>query len=148
MKCAVLIVLAVVLSACVPHIDQRELKPVKAGESIALAAPLRVIEDRGLSKIEWQLLPGTYVERFSLPAGRVFLSEQRLVQATTTLGEKVFHPGGWIVLKDKPGQATLYILRGKSGQEMGRSVLLDVAAGVEGDLTLIADFPLSTLKRR
>ena len=42
---------------------------------------------------------------------------------TTTLGEKAMHAGGFIIPKDKK-------------------------AGVEGDLTLIADFKLSDLKRR
>jgi len=42
---------------------------------------------------------------------------------TTTLGEKAMHACGFIIPKDKK-------------------------AGVEGDLTLIADFKLSDLKRR
>jgi hypothetical protein len=109
---------------------------------------LKAIEDRGLVKLEWQLLPGTYVERFSSSSGRVFLSEGHLVQATTTLGEKVLNPGGFIVLRERPGMATLYVVRGKSGHKMVKSVLLDLAAGVEGDLTLITDFKLSEIRKR
>ena len=75
------------------------------------------------------------------------MQEGNLVQVTPTLGEKVLHPGGFIMLKERPGFGTLYIVRGKSGQ-MIKSVLLDLAAGVEGDLTLITDFRLSDIKRR
>ena len=147
MKSIVFAFLAITLSGCVNHISQRKLEPVLSGERINIAAPLKVIENRGLVKLEWQLLPGTYVDTFASASGRVFLSEGRLVQATTTLGEKTFHPGGFIMLKDKPGLGTLCIVRGKSGLEMSKSLLLDVVAGVEGDLTLITDFLLSDIKR-
>jgi hypothetical protein len=33
-------------------------------------------------------------------------------------------------------------------REMSKSLLLDIVLGVEGDLTLITDFPLSDIKRR
>lgn len=148
MKTVLFALLAAALSGCVSHIEQRKLVPVASGESVTIAAPLKAIENRGLSKLEWQLLPGTYSERFSSSAGRVFLSEGRLVQATTALGEKTQHPGGFIMLKDRPGYGKLYIVRGKSGQQMAKSALLDLAAGVEGDLTLITDFQLSDIKRR
>lgn len=148
MKSIVFAFLAIALSGCVSHISQRKLEPVLSGERINIVAPLKVIENRGLVKLEWQLLPGMYVEKFASATGRVFLSEGRIVQATTTLGEKTFHPGGFIMRKDNPGLGTLYIVRGKSGLEMSKSLLLDIAAGVEGDLTLIADFPLSDIKRR
>jgi hypothetical protein len=147
MKSLVLACCAAVLSGCVSHIEQRKLEPPASHERIRVAMPLKAIEDRGLSKLEWQLLPGTYVERFSSSLGRVFLSEGHLVQVTTTFGEKSLYPGGFIVLKERPGYARLYILRGKSGQEVVRSVFLDAVAGVEGDLTLITDFPLSDIKR-
>jgi hypothetical protein len=148
MKNLVVTFLAAALSGCIAHIDQRKLEPVASGERVNIAAPLKAIENRGLVKLEWQLLPGTYVEKFSSPSGRVFLSEGRLVQATTTLGEKGLHSGGFIMLKDRPGFGKLYIVRGTSGHQMIKSVLLDVAAGVEGDLTLVTDFPLSDIKRR
>jgi hypothetical protein len=147
-KRLVLAFFAVAMTGCISHIDQRKLEPVASGERVDIAAPLKAIENRGLVKLEWQLLPGTYVEKFSSSFGRVFLSEGRLVQATTTLGEKGLHPGGFIILKDRPGFGRLYVVRGKSGREMIKSPLLDVSAGVEGDLTLITDFPLSDIKRR
>ena len=147
MKSLALALLFAILPGCISHIEQRKLEPVASGARVNIAAPLKAIENRGLVKLEWQLLPGLYVERFSSSSGRVFLSEGNLVQVTTTLGEKVLNPGGFIMLKDKPGFATLYIVCGKSGQ-MIKSVLLDLAAGVEGDLTLITDFRLSDIKRR
>ena len=51
------------------------------------------------------------------------------------------------MLKDRPGIGKLYMMRGKSG-EMVKSVMLDILAGVEGDLTLITDFALSEIRRR
>jgi len=149
MRKLALAVLLLVLSGCIPTIDQRKLEPVPAGERVNVAAPLKVIENRGLVKLEWHLHPGSYVERFSGPSGRVFLSEGNLVQSTTTLGEKAMHAGGFIIPKDKQGMATLYIVRGSSGQKLATDALIvRLAAGVEGDLTLIADFKLSDLKRR
>jgi len=149
MRNLALAVLLLILAGCVPTIEQRKLEPVTSGERVNVAAPLRVIENRGLVKLEWQLHPGSYVERFSTPSGRVFLSEGNLVQSTTTLGEKAMHAGGFIIPKDKPGMATLYIVRGSSGQKLATDALIvRLAAGVEGDLTLIADFKLSDLKRR
>jgi uncharacterized protein YceK len=148
MKNLLLALCVVGLSGCVSHIDQRKLEPVASGQRISIASPLTAIENRGLAKLEWQLLPGTYVESFTSALGRGYLSEGRLVQATTTLGEKTLHPGGFIMRKDRLGFGTLYIVRGKSGLQMSKSVLLDVVAGVEGDLTLITDFPLSDIKRR
>jgi len=149
MRNLALAVLLLILAGCVPTIEQRKLEPVTSGERVNVAAPLRVIENRGLVKLEWQLHPGSYVERFSTPSGRVFLSEGNLVQSTTTLGEKAMHAGGFIIPKDKQGMATLYIVRGSSGQKLATDALIvRLAAGVEGDLTLIADFKLSDLKRR
>ena len=149
MRSLALATLLLVLCGCVPTIEQRKLEPVTSGERVDVAAPLKVIENRGLAKLEWQLHPGSYVERFSTPSGRVFLSEGNLVQSTTTLGEKAMHAGGFIMPKDKKGTATLYIVRGSSGQKLATGALLvRMAAGVEGDLTLIAEFKLSELKRR
>ena len=149
MKHLAIAFLAAALSACIPTVEQGKLAPVSAGERVNVAAPLKVIENRGLVKLEWVLHPGSYVERFSSPAGRVFVGEGHLVQSTTTLGEKAMHAGGFIIPKDKPGMAKLYIVRGSSGQKLASDALLvRMAAGVEGDLTLIADFKLSELRRR
>ena len=58
-------------------VEGERLEPVVGGERIELVAPMRVIETRGplAVKLEWQLLPGAYVERHTLPAGRVFVSQ-------------------------------------------------------------------------
>jgi hypothetical protein len=148
MKNFLLACMAAALAGCVAHVEQYKLVPVASGERADVVAPLKVIEDRGLSKIEWQLLPGTYVERFSSALGRVFLSQGNIVQATTPFGQKTLHPGGWIILKDQPGMAKLYIVRGKSGVPISEDLIVSMMAGVEGDLTLIADFRLADLKRR
>lgn len=148
MKNVVLVFLAAALPGCIPTVQQGKLTPVESGERVNAAAPLKVIENRGLVKLEWVLHPGGYVERFSSPSGRVFVSEGHLVQSTTTLGEKAMHVGGFIIPKDKPGLAKLYIVRGSSGIKLSKDLLVQMAAGVEGDLTLIADFKLSELKRR
>jgi hypothetical protein len=158
MKRVILMLLTAALSACIPTISQEKLQIVESGERIDVAAPLKVTENRGLAKVEWEILPGSYVERFLSASGRVFLSEGHFVRATTTLGEKTVHPGGFILLKDKPGLAKLYIVRGKSGYKVpdgkstepgwGKDLIVIGIAGVEGDLTLIADFKLSELKRR
>jgi len=149
MKRLAFALLAAGLSACIPTVEQGKLTPVQSGERVNVAAPLKVIENRGLVKLEWVLHPGSYVERFSSPAGRVFVADGHLVQSTTTLGEKAMHAGGFIMPREKPLMAKLYIVRGSSGQKlMTDALLVKMAAGVEGDLTLIADFPLSQLKRR
>jgi len=149
MKSIVLALLAAVLCGCVSVVDQRKLEPVTAGERVNVAAPVKIIENRGLVKLEWQLLPGSYVERYSSTVGRVFLSEGNLVQFTSSLGEKTMHTGGFIVLKDKPGAAKLYVVRGPTGQPIGYdAVVALLGAGWEGDLTLVTDFRLSEIKRR
>ena len=50
-------------------------------------------------------------------------------------------------MKDKPEFGKLYIVRGKSGQKLSTDLIVVLAAGVEGDLTLIADFRLSEIKQ-
>jgi hypothetical protein len=122
---------------------------VASGERIVVAAPLKVIENRGLVSLEWQILPGSYLERYTVPSGRVFLAEGELVQFTSSLGQKTLHPGGFIVLQDKPGFAKLYVVRGKTGQPIGYdAVVAMLGGGWEGDLSLVTDFPLADLKRR
>ena len=149
MKRLAFALLAALLSAaCIPTVEQGKLTPLESGERVNVAAPLKVIENRGLVKLEWVLHPGSYVERFSSPAGRVFVSEGHLVQSTTTLGEKAMHVGGFIIPKDKTGLAKLYIVRGSAGEKLLKGALVTTTAGVEGDLTLIADFKLSELRRR
>ena len=69
---------AALLSGCaVSHISQRKLETVESGQRIVIITPVKAIENRGLVKLEWQLLPGAYVEAFSSDSGRGFLSEIR-----------------------------------------------------------------------
>ncbi len=138
--------------AVTPEIVEREtLKPVADGERIELVAPVRVIETRGplAIKLEWQLLPGVYVERHIIPAGRVFISQGRLVQFTSSLGEKFLREGGFVVLKDRPGMARLYSVRAPTGGSAGHeAMVIQLGGGRVGDLLYVVDFPLSDLRRR
>jgi hypothetical protein len=131
-------------------VEREKLKPVAGGERIELVAPVRVIETRGplAMKLEWQLLPGGYVEQHAIPAGRVFVSQGRLVQFTSSLGEKFLRVGGFVVLKHRPGMARLYSVREPTGGSAGHeSTVIALGGGRVGDL-YVADFPLSNLRRR
>jgi hypothetical protein len=132
-------------------LEQEKLGPVADGERIELVAPLRVIETRGplALKLEWQLLPGVYVERHAIQAGRVFVSQGPLVQFTSNLGEKSLRVGGFVVLKDRPGMARLYRVREPTGGSAGHeSMVILLGGGRVGDLLYVAEFPLSDLRRR
>jgi hypothetical protein len=132
-------------------VEREKLEPVTSGERIELVAPVRVIETRGplALKLEWQLLPGLYVEQHAIPAGRVFASAGRLVQFTSSLGEKFLREGGFVVLKDRPGMARLYSVREPTGGSAGHeSMVIALGGGRVGDLLYVADFPLSDLRRR
>jgi hypothetical protein len=132
-------------------VERETLEPVAGGERIELVAPVRVIETRGplAVKLEWQLLPGVYVEQHAIPAGRVFVSQGRLIQFTSSLGEKSVRVGGFIVLKDRPGMARLYSVRQPTGgSPMQEAMTIQLGGGRVGDLLYVADFPLSDLRRR
>jgi hypothetical protein len=132
-------------------IESERLEPVAGGERIELVAPVRVIETRGplAVKLEWQLLPGVYVEQHVIPAGRVFVSQGPLIQFTSSLGEKMMRVGGFVVLKDRPGMARLYSLRTPTGGTVAyESLVIALGGGRVGDLLSVADFPLSDLRRR
>jgi len=132
-------------------VERETLKPVAGGERIELLAPVRVIETRGplALKLEWQLLPGAYVEHHAIAAGRVFISQGRLVQFTSSLGEKFLREGGFVVLKDKPGMARLYSVRAPTGGHAGHeAMVIALGGGRVGDLLYVAEFPLSDLKKR
>ena len=132
-------------------VEREKLAPVARGERIELVAPVRVIETRGplALKLEWQLLPGVYVEQHAIPAGRVFVSQGRLVQFTSSLGEKFQRDGGFVILKDSPGMARLYSVREPTGGSPGHEAFtVAVGGGRVGDLLYVADFPLSDLRRR
>lgn len=68
-------------------VERETLKPVAGGERVNLVAPVRVIETRGplALKLEWQLLPGVYMEQHTIAAGRVYVSQGRLVQFPSSL---------------------------------------------------------------
>jgi hypothetical protein len=132
-------------------VESEKLEPVARGERIELVAPTRVIETRGplAVKLEWQLLPGVYVERHAIPQGRVFVSEGRLVQFTSSLGEKFLRVGGFIILKDRPGMARLYSVREPTGGRAGyEAMVIALGGGRVGDLLYVTEFPLSDLRRR
>lgn len=132
-------------------VERETLNPVANGERIELIAPVRVIETRGplALKLEWQLLPGVYVEHHAIAAGRVFVSQGRLVQFTSSLGEKFLREGGFVILKDKPGMARLYSVRQPTGGTPAyESLTIALGGGRVGDLLYVADFPLSDQRRR
>jgi hypothetical protein len=122
------------------------MNPVSAGETIRIAKPVRIIETRGplAVKLEWQLLPGDYVERYSSPSGRVFVADGPLVQFTPSVGPKQLRYGGYIVLKAQPGVGKLYVAREVPG------AIEKFLAGDPTDeqaLFQVTDFPLRDLKR-
>jgi hypothetical protein len=131
-------------------VEREKLEPVAGGERIELVAPVRVIETRGplALKLEWQLLPGVYVEQHATPTGRVFVSQGRLVQFTSSLGEKFLRVGGFVMLKDSPGKARLYSREPTGGSAGHEAFTVAVGGGRVGDLLYVADFPLSDLRRR
>jgi hypothetical protein len=109
-----------------------------------------IFEQRGLVKLEWQLLPGTYVERYRMPQGRVFQGEGALVQFTPTVGSKTLNAGGFVVLDQPAGTGKLYIVkRGETPAQFGviDAAIAQALTGSAGDLSLVTDFPLSRIKR-
>ena len=145
MKTLALILFSLTLAGCTMHHNPRSsLKPVQSGERVVLTETLRLTEDRGLSKVQWELLPGTYVERYRAPQGRVFVSQSGLVQFTPSMGgDQMRYFGGWIVLDDKPGMGRLYNIRGPN-----ISPLLASLHGDAGDFYPHVDFDLGLLKTR
>lgn len=138
--------------AVTPEVVEREkLEPVAGGERIELVAPMRAIETRGplALKLEWQLLPGVYVEQHAIPAGRVFVSQGPLVQFTSSLNEKFLRVGGFVVLKGRPGMARLFSVREPTGGSVAHeAMVIALTGGRVGDLLYVVDFPLSDLRRR
>ena len=138
------------LCGCEATMPQQKLVAVQGGQRITIAKPVTIIETRaplGL-KLEWQLLPGVYVERYSTELGRMFQGEGSLVQFTPTIGEKTRSVGGFIMLRGQKGVGKLYVVRrGEFPAFMG---IMDVAiaqafVGTAGDISLVTDFPLSRL---
>jgi len=150
MRVFVLLALLAALCGCETTMRKEKLEPVQSGQRVSLERPVTIIETRGPLglKLEWQLLPGVYVERYSNELGRMFQSEGPLVQFTPTIGGKTRQVGGFILLKGQPGMAKLYVVsRGDMPAMMG---LMDVAIAHAlvigpGDISLVTDFPRSQL---
>jgi len=142
-KAAWLVVVAVACG-CVTRVDQERLEPVANGKAVRLAEAVKVIETRPPFnvKIEWQLLPGTYVEKYRSPHGVVFLSDGPLVQSVSATGHKSTRQGGFIVSPAKPGTGTLFTVVNINAQ----GFLIPKLVGYGGDLTMVTDFPLSQIK--
>jgi hypothetical protein len=148
MRQIALLAIAVVLCGCEATMPQQQLQPVQSGQRISIAKPVTVIENRGPLgiKLEWQLLPGDYVERYTSALGRMFESSGQLVQFTPTMGEKTRHVGGFIVLSGQAGVAKLYIVkRGEAPPTFGPLgvALTQPLIGYAGDISLVTDFPFS-----
>jgi len=153
MRNLALATLLLVLTGCAVAPGAGALRPpnmhaVTSGERVAVASPIKIIETRGplALKLEWQLLPGTYVEKYSIPSGRVFASEGRLVQFTSTLGDKQMSYGGFIVLKDRPGMGKLYVAREHRDYPKMLANYLAGTATDEGALVQVSDFDLKGMR--
>lgn len=147
--CLSLLVLA--LCGCESIMKRGELVPVESNRRVELTSPVTIIETRGALKLQWQLLPGAYVERYQSPLGRVYESEGPLVEFTPTLGDKTRTVGGFIVLRERKGVGKLYIVRkGETAPHFGpvSTAIAQLIVGPPGDLSLVTDFPLSSLKAR
>jgi hypothetical protein len=147
---AAILLLGLCGCAVTPPQGTGKMTAVTGGERIEIVAPVRIIETRGplALKLGWLLLPGVYVERYASPSGRIFLSEGRLVQFTSTLGDKQMSWGGFITSKDRPGIGKLYIAKEYYGRPQRLEAFLAGKAPDEGELFQVTDFSLSDLKRR
>jgi len=146
MKPAVLLAALALWGCAAPlRITPQELKPVSSGERMELARAAKVIEQRAV-KVEWLLLPGQYVERYASPAGRVFVSEGRLVQFTPTVGEKQFSVGGFIISREQPAIARLFTVPGTAEFAAYARQEPVPARALEGALRVITDFPRAELR--
>jgi hypothetical protein len=142
--------LLAVLCGCETTVRKEKLEPVQSGQRISLSQQVTIYETRGplALKLEWQLLPGVYVERYTTELGRMFQSEGPLVQFTPTIGGKTRQVGGFILLKGQPGVAKLYVV--SRGDMPAMRGLMDVAIAHAlvigpGDISLVTDFPRSQL---
>ncbi len=148
MRSFALLAVAVLLCGCDATMPRQQLQPVQSGQRISISKPVTITEIRGPLgiKLEWQLLPGEYVERYTTPLGRMFESSGQLVQFTPTVGEKSRNVGGFIVLSGQAGTAKLYIV--KRGEAPPTFSPLGVGLtrpmiGYAGDISLVTDFPFS-----
>lgn len=146
------IVLAAVfaLFGCEATIPRLKVEEVQAGRSVRVASPVTIIEKRGplALELEWQLLPGVYVERYRNELGRYFESDGPLVQFTPTIGEKTRSVGGFIVLAGQKGMGKLFVVKkGETYPHHGpvATAIGQLIVGPPGDFSLVTDFPLSRI---
>ena len=139
------------LCGCETTVPKQSFAPVPAGQRVTLALPVTIYETRGplALKLEWNLLPGDYVERYRIPQGRMFESDGPLVQFHPTTGGATRSVGGFVLLQAKPGVGALYVVR--KGQTPAYFTPLSTSiaqalTGPAGDISLVTEFPLSSLK--
>ena len=146
----VLLALITALYGCETTMSKTKLMPVQGGQRITVTKPVTIYETRGplALKLEWQLLPGVYVERYSIELGRMFQGEGALVQFTPTIGGKTRHVGGFMMLSGQKGIGKLYVVsKGELPPMLGVIDVLIVQSviGTAGDIALVTDFPLARL---
>ncbi len=144
-----LLTIFVAICGCESKMPRQTFEPVQSGQRISISKPVIIIEKRGPLGIslEWQLLPGDYVERYTTALGRVFESDGPLVQFTPTMGDKTRRVGGFIVLRGQMGVGKLYVVRRGETSVSGpvaTSIALAIV-GPAGDISLVTDFPLSSI---
>jgi hypothetical protein len=143
-----LLVMSLALCACETTMPKKDLVPVQSGRTISIASAVFITEKRGLAELNWELLPGMYVERYRNALGAFFESEGSLVQFTPTLGGKTRHVGGFVVLAGQREVAKLYIVRRGEVNPIFGPVGASIVQGVigpPGDVSLVTDFPLSRI---
>jgi hypothetical protein len=143
--------LVLALCGCESIMRRGELEPIESNRRVELKSPVTIFEMRGALKLQWQLLPGAYVERYQSPLGPVFESDGPLVEFTPTLGGKTRSVGGFIVLRERKGVGKLYVVRkGETMPHFGpvSTAVAMLIVGPPGDLSLVTDFPLSSLKAK
>jgi hypothetical protein len=147
----VLLVVLAALCGCETTVSKQSFVAVPEGQRITLISPVTVYETRGplALKLEWNLLPGDYVERYRIPQGRMFESDGPLVQFHPSTGGTTRSVGGFVLLQAKPGLCTLYVVR--KGQTPPyftplSTSIAQVLTGPAGDISLVTEFPSSSLK--
>jgi hypothetical protein len=146
-----LLALLTALYGCESTMRQEKLAPVQSGQRITLAKPVTIIETRGplALKLEWQLLPGVYVERLldgarpDVPirraAGAVHAHHRREDQEH----RRIHHAEG------TAGVGKLYVVsKGQTPAFLGVVDVMIVHALIvaPGDISMVTDFPLSRLR--
>ena len=140
-----------VLCGCETVQKRAELEPIENGRRIEIREPVTIIETRGplALKLQWQLLPGVYVERYRGEVGRFYESLGELVEFTPTMGDKTRSVGGFVILRERKGFGKLYIIRrGEVAPHHGPvgTAIAKMVVGPAGDYSLVTEFPLSRLR--